>query len=142
VRAVAPPPPTPWLFLPGHDEVQLIQLRRARPPLRGWAGEAHFPATWSEVPHSRIRSSLQSFVSYRRTGTPQQANYHCAALPAADPPTRVIAQVNLGEHRVSVLPALGGYEARWTAGDVWHRLSGGPADLGGFMELILNLRLR
>ncbi|GIH11090.1 hypothetical protein Rhe02_91570 [Rhizocola hellebori] len=138
MRAVAPPPP--WLLFPGLDKVQLIHLRDTQRPAPGWAGLAHFPAVWSEVPHSRIQTSLQSFVSYHRAGQPT-ANYHYAALPAADPAARVIAQVNLGPRRVSVLPAACGYEARWTAGDIWHRISGGPVDLGGFMELVHQLRL-
>jgi hypothetical protein len=128
------------LFLPGHDEVQLIQLRQGRQPAQRWAGLARFPAGWSEVPHSKIGSPLQTFVSYHRPGL-RHANYHCAALPDTDPAARAIAQVNLGECRVFILPAGHGYEARWTCGDLWHRVSGGPADLGGFMELVLALGL-
>jgi hypothetical protein len=92
------------------------------------------------VPHSRIQSPLQTFVTYHRAGL-RQANYHCAALPAADPATRIVARVNLDDCPVSILPTGNGYEARWMAGDIWHRINGGPVDLGGFMELILNLRL-
>lgn len=140
MRAVAPPPPAPWLFLPGHDEVRLIHLRHDRQPAQLGEALAQFPANWSEVPHSRIQSPLQTFVSYRRAGL-RQANYHCAALSDTEPAARAIAKVNLGESRVSIHPAGHGYEARWTSGDLWHRVSGGPADLGGFMELVLNLRL-
>ena len=138
MRVVAAPPPVPWLFLPGHDEVQLIHLRRAPAPPAAWAGLARFPAGWLEVAQSRIESGVQTFVTYHRPGV-RPASYHCAALPAAEPSAKPIACVNLGEHRLAVIPAGHGYEARWSAGDVWHRVSGGPADLGGFMELILRL---
>ncbi len=138
MRVAAPPPPVPWLLLPGHEEVQLIHLRRAPAPPAAWLGLARFPAGWLEIPQSRIESALQTFVSYQRAGH-RHAHYHCAALPPGEPTANPIAGIDLGEHRLAIIATGHGYEARWSAGEVWHRVSGGPADLGGFMELIHRL---
>jgi hypothetical protein len=83
---------------------------------------------------------LQTFVCFHRPGL-RQASYYCAALPDTEPTARAIARLNLSGCRVCVFPHGIGYEARWTSGDLWHRVTGGPADLGGFMELVLALRL-
>jgi hypothetical protein len=83
---------------------------------------------------------VQTFASYHRSGV-RLANYHCAALVGSEPSTQVIARVNLGDWRVAILLAGNGYEARWNAGEIWHRINGGPVELGEFMELVLNLGL-
>jgi hypothetical protein len=140
VRAVAPPPPAPWLFLPAHETAELIHLRRPTAPAAA-AGLARFPAAWAEIPQSRIQSALQTFISYSRIGL-RQANYLCAAFPDTEPTARAIDRVSLDDCRVSVFPSGIGYEARWSSGGLWHQVTGGPADLGGFMELVLALGLR
>lgn len=96
------------------------------------------PATWRPVYGREIATATQRFRAFARTDGVSVCLHSTIGLHL-ELDGRLIALVNLGGHRVAVHAGTGRFEARWTCAGRTHRLTAEPMQLGGFMDLVLNL---
>jgi hypothetical protein len=105
-----------------------------------WPGLPDLPAGWVADPDSRVSTTTQRFVAYRRGGA--EIQLHSVLGFDEDTLERQIARINLGPHRVRVSAGTTwrGFEARWACDDIAHRLvCRGPQRLADFLDLLLGL---